>query len=590
MIAVWLKTVSLFSDAEKLRIGFLFLCSVLIGIVQVAGIASIMPFIAALTSPGLVESQPLFSRLYDLLGFDNYRSYVIALGVFCFCILIVTHILELTYSWISVRFINLKEYDLSTALLRSYLTDKFERTSNRNTSELSKNILQDVESVISGILFSGMGIVNSSISTVFIIALLLFMDPWITLSLACVFVVCYGIIFLLLSPTIRKLGADVKDFYSQMFVSTQQALDGLKEIKANNREAYFVQRYAEPRRASALNFIRFKTLEMIPTQLLEVTAFGSVIAVSVYLVYRGDAGGLNYPIIAMFAFAAYRIVPMVRSVFDGMESFNYYRSFLDGIWDDLNRVQTAAIPVDSGRPAKNIASIELRGIHYRYQSSAESALNGIELHISAGERLCLIGASGAGKTTTVDILLGLLAPEKGEIRVNGQIVAGDTYRSVRERIGYVPQDPYLLDETLLSNITFGEPVLDKNRLAWAYEAAGLTEVFGESSEAAAGVLIGQHGGRLSGGQRQRIAIARALYKNPDLLVLDESTNGLDLVMEQQFLNKLATLTDISILFVSHRPSVMKACQRLVVIDKGKVVATGTYDELANSEHHKALLI
>ena len=417
MVAVWLKTVSLFSKGEKLKIGFLFLCSVLIGAVQVAGIASIMPFIAALTTPSLVETQPFLARIYNSFGFESYQSYVIALGILSFFILIITHLLELTYSWISVRFINLKEYELSTSLLNSYLTDRFERTSNRNTSELSKNILQDVENVISGILFSGMGIVNSTVSALFIIALLLFMDPWITVLVACVFILCYGIIFLILSPKIRRLGEDVKEFYAQMYVSTQQALDGLKEIKANNKEPYFVRKYAEPRKASALNFIRFKTMELIPMQLLEVTAFGSVIAVCVYLIYKAENPGLNYSIMAMFAFAAYRIVPMVKEVFDGMESFDYYRSFLDSIWDDLNRTQHEEERAPVQRFFERITHIELRNVHYRYETRSEAALKDVSFSIQAGERVCLIGPSGAGKTTTVDIILGLLQPQSGCVSV-----------------------------------------------------------------------------------------------------------------------------------------------------------------------------
>lgn len=589
MFTLWLKTVSLFSRTEKLKIAALFLCSVLIGLVQVAGIASIMPFIAALTAPGLVESQPLLAKLYNWLGFDSYRAYVIALGVFSFCVLVITHLLELAYSWSSIRFINLKEFDFSTALLNSYLTDEFERTRARNTSELSKHILEDVEYVISGILFSGMEIVNSSISTVFIIALLLFVDPWVTLSAAAIFVVCYGVIFLILSPRIRRLGEDVKDFYSQIFVSTQQALDGLKEIKASDREAYFVRKFAEPRKASALNFIRFKTLELIPMQLLELTAFGSIIAVSIYSIYRTDSPGLTYSIIGMFAFAAYRIVPMMKEVFEGMERFSYYRSFLEGIWDDLKRMQQPARRA-TGTPCARLERLELRDIHFRYESRTDAALSGVDLTVGAGDRICLLGPSGAGKTTTVDIMLGLLAPQQGQMLVNGMPVGREHYGEVRRRIGYVPQSPYLLDDTLANNILFGAEEFDADRFARVYEIAGLAEVFGPSAAAAREVPLGQHGGRFSGGQRQRIAIARALYRNPDLLVLDESTNGLDLATEQQLLERLAVLRDMAILFVSHRPSVMKACSRLFVMDMGRIVVQGGLDAIADSEPYKTLVL
>lgn len=591
MLSVWLKTVSLFSRKEKQKIAILFLCSALVSIVELAGIASIMPFIASLTGPELVKTQPVLSRLYNWFNFDNYRNFIIALGLLSFFILFVSYLLGLTYSWITVRFINIKEYEISTTLLQSYLTQNFEKTSNRNTSELSKNILQDVENVISGILFCGMDIVNSVIATVFIIILLLFMDPVATLSSACVFTICYGVIFRFISPKIQKLGKDVKDLYAQMYISTQEALDGLKEIKANNREAFFVRKYATSRKASAINYIAFSTIDLIPKYLLELTAYGLIIAGSIYFIYQGESLGMNYSIIAMFAFAAYRIIPMVKGVFEGMENFDYYRTFIDILWDDLKYAQQPSVNGTRQKFAcSQIEQIELRDIRFCYKSNIDHTLNNINLTIRTGERICMIGPSGAGKTTTVDIILGLLIPETGSVLINDRIVPPEKFAAVRRRIGYVSQNPYLLDDTVKANIEFGEDTVERERLELAYDVTDLSEIFGSSFKEAMKVKIGQHGGRLSGGQRQRIAIARALCKKPDVLILDESTNGLDLATEQRLLRKLVTLDHMSILFISHRPSIMRACDRLIVIDKGRVVAEGSPAEIASNDLYKTLLI
>ena len=583
MLSVWLRTLALFSADEKRRIYLLFGYSIVIGVFQLVGILAVMPFIAALTSPDLIQTQPLMSTVYHALGFASDRNFVIALGGFLFFVLVVGNILDLAYSWMSVRFFNLKEFELSTALLESYLTHDFATTRNRNTAELSKHILEDVEHVISGILFSGMGIVNSAISCLLIVGLMLFMDPVVTLCVAGVFFLCYGAIFLLLSPRIQQLGKEIQVLYAQMYVSTQQALDGLKEIKAHNNEAEFIRKYAAPRNAAALNCIRFATMEMIPAQLLEMMGLGSVIAVSLFYLYEAEEPGLSYSMIAMFAFATYRIIPMIKEVFDEMESFAYYRTFLDNIWLDLARAHSLR-PAAHARPVfGRLERIELQDIHYQYASQSEPALRGISLTISHGERLCLIGPSGAGKTTTVDILLGLLIPQSGRVLANGKAIEGEEYARVRDRIGYVPQDPYLLDDTLANNIMFGEEPMDVERMAAAYEAAGLLEVFGPFGQSAMNRRIGQHGGRLSGGQRQRIALARALYKAPDVLVLDESTNGLDLVTEQQFLGRLEQLAGVAIIFVSHRPTVMQACRRLAIIDKGEIVAHGSYETLRHTD-------
>jgi ABC-type multidrug transport system fused ATPase/permease subunit len=590
MFSVWLKTVSLFSREEKQKITILFLCSALVSIVDLAGIASIMPFIASLTSPELVETQPLLSQLYHWFGFENYRNYIITLGLLSFCIMLVSYLLNLTYSWVAVRFVNIKEYQISTALLRSYLTQNFEKTSNRNTSELSKNILQDVENVISGILFCGMNIVNSAIAAAFIVVLLLFMDPIATITSTCIFTICYGLIFRFISPKIQKLGQDVKDLYAQMYIATQEALDGLKEIKANDRVAFFVQNYATPRKASAINFIVFKTIDLIPKYLLELTAYGLIIAGSIYFIYQGESLGMNYSIIAMFAFAAYRIIPMVKDVFEGMENFDYYRTFIDILWDDLKYAKQPSI--NGTKPqstSSQIEQIELRDVRFCYESNLEHTLDKISLTIRTGERVCLIGPSGAGKTTIVDIILGLLIPETGSVLINDCIVPSENFASVRRRIGYVSQNPYLMDDTLQANIEFGEDNVESERLELAYDITGLAEIFDSPFKEAMKAMIGQHGGRLSGGQRQRIAIARALYKKTDVLILDESTNELDLATEQRLLKKLDTLGHMSILFISHRPSIMRSCGRLIVIDKGRVVAEGSPAEIESNTLYNMLL-
>lgn len=588
MIAVWLKTVSLFDKAEKRKIAVLLACSVLIALIQLAGVASIMPFVAVLTSPDLIDTQPILAWLRDALGIESHRTFLIALGVLSFVVLVVGHVLDLFYSWASIRFINLKEYELSTDLLMSYLAQDFAKVSNRNTAELSKNVLEDVEKVISGILLSGMEVVNSSLSALFIIGLLLFTDFWITLTIALVFLVCYGVIFLVLSPEIRKLGSRVQDHYAKMYITTQQALDGLKEIKAADKERPFARKYAAVRRTSAIDFIRYGTMELLPKQLLELTAFGAVIGISIFFVYESTEPGVSYSIVAMFAFAAYRIVPMVKEMFDDLESFDYYRSFIDSLWDDLMRVPGPEEDLRPGETAAQIRSIELVDVHFSYEGASRPALAGVDLKLDAGERICLVGPSGAGKTTTVDIVLGLLTPTRGSVLVNGEVIHSAEYGSVRSRIGYVPQRPYLLDDTLGGNILFADEETDEARLATAYAAAGLDEIFGLYGEAALSTAIGQHGARLSGGQKQRVAIARALYRTPDLLILDESTNELDLAAERRILSKLTGLGGLTILFVSHRPSVMKVCDRLIGLEDGRIVVQGTLADLVENAEYRAL--
>ena len=589
MIAIWLKTASLFDSAERRNFMFLFLCSVLLGVFEMIGIASIMPFVAVLTNPEMIETHANFSLIYDFFGFESQKSFVVALGLLVFVMLTLSNLFDVIYCWLNARFVNINSYKLSKSLLRTYVNHNFVKAKKRNTSELSKNILEDVERVVDGIMMAGMDVVNSLISAVLVIFLLLWVNPWVTLTVALVFGCFYTLIFQVLRSRISKLGGEVRQQYSQMYQHTQQALDGLKEIKAYNREADFIQRYSTPRKASALNSIRYDTMELIPTHSLEVMAFGTVIAVSLFFVLAESGSEWGYSIVALFVFSAYRILPMIKGAFDGMESMEYYRSFLEGLWDDLSQThptEPSPLPKSS---CSCIESIEMKDIEFSYDPKKQLTLDKVSLKFSAGERLCLVGTSGAGKTTLIDVLLGLLHPSAGEVRANGVAVSADAFHDIRDRIGYVSQDPYLLDDTLANNILFGRSLDNPERLYRAFELAELADVFQVSHKEAVNIPIGQGGAALSGGQKQRIAIARALYREPDILILDESTNGLDLVTEQHLLAKLESLPSVTLLFVSHRPAVMKFCQRLVVVEQGKVVADSRYDDLVKQPRFRALL-
>jgi ABC-type multidrug transport system fused ATPase/permease subunit len=200
-----------------------------------------------------------------------------------------------------------------------------------------------------------------------------------------------------------------------------------------------------------------------------------------------------------------------------------------------------------------------------------------------------LGASGAGKSTTADILLGLLEPDEGEILFNGQPVTADDIKIWRSRMGYVAESPYLLDDSVVNNIVFGEDEANADRLIWAAGVAGLDDVFGELTKESLDVMVGQYGTNLSNGQKQRIAIARALYRNPDLLILDEATNGLDLISESRLLKSLSALPELTLIFISHRPSIMKFCRQLIIFQQGTTVANGTYEELVLHPEYKDLL-
>jgi ABC-type multidrug transport system fused ATPase/permease subunit len=295
--------------------------------------------------------------------------------------------------------------------------------------------------------------------------------------------------------------------------------------------------------------------------------------------------------LAMFAFAAYRLVPALKDLFDGVAAIRYNMVALEPLWRDYS------VP-DEARTGESVEALVLRhalkldNVSFRYPGSRQEVLSGVELTIPAGTSVCLVGATGAGKSTLVDVLLGLLPPSRGRVIVDGMAVTPDKLREWQRNIGYVPQVASLLDDTVANNIAFGiEPGdIDLGRLERAARIAEIHDFIVTELPDGYRTLVGERGANLSGGQRQRIGIARALYRDPAVLVLDEATNELDLVTEGRILASLRSLENRTLVFVSHKPSVSMACDEVIVLENGRVVARGSYSALtAPGSRYRALL-
>jgi ABC-type multidrug transport system fused ATPase/permease subunit len=296
-------------------------------------------------------------------------------------------------------------------------------------------------------------------------------------------------------------------------------------------------------------------------------------------------------VIAMLAYAAYRLIPALQGLFDGIEAIRYKTAALDALWQDYSDPGTEPA-IATGDAMVPRRSIRLENISFRYPDSRQDTLSGLSLTIPAGRAVCLAGPTGAGKSTTVDLLLGLLPSSAGGITVDGTLVTPGNVRAWRDNIGYVPQVIYLIDDTIASNIALGmEPAdIDYARLERAARIAELHDFVVNELAAGYQTVVGERGARLSGGQRQRIGIARALYREPAVLILDEATNELDLATEARILDSLRALGGRTIIFVSHKPSVATFCDEVVVLESGRIAAQGSYDELtAPGSRHRALL-
>ncbi len=591
MIDDWRKLLSFFSAGEKRQILLLLLSTTVSGLVQAIGVASIMPFIAVVADPALVAENRYLTWAYDALGFTTTNDFLRFLGFFAFVMLLATNLLVGINAWLTFRVCHLGEYNLARRLMSRYLARPYLFLLQRNSSELVKMVVTEIDRVAIGTLMAGINVFSDAVTTLFIVVLLVVIQPWVMTVTLVVLAVAYLLIYLLIMPKVTRLGAEFATLNTEIYKNAHEALDAAKAIKVLGREEHFVERFSRPLLRSSRNAISYSTLDIVPAQSLELVAFGGLVFATVYLIGdTGDAGGI-LPVIAMLAYAAYRLIPALQGLFDGVEAIRYKTAALDGLWQDYSDSSAEPSPTAGGVLVPR-HSIRLDDISFRYPDGRQDTLSGLNLTIPAGRAVCLAGPTGAGKSTTVDILLGLLPPSAGGVRVDDTLVTPGNVRTWRNSIGYVPQVIYLIDDTIANNIALGtEPgEIDYGRLERAARIAELHDFVVSELEAGYQSVVGERGAKLSGGQRQRIGIARALYRDPAVLILDEATNELDLATEARILDSLRALGDRTIIFVSHKPSVATFCDEVVVLESGRIAAQGSYAELtAPGSRHRALL-
>jgi ABC-type multidrug transport system fused ATPase/permease subunit len=593
MIRQWRMLLSIFTRRERLQIYLLLANATVMGLIDVAGIASVMPFIAVLLDDGIIESNRYLNAVYVYFGFASYTQFKVSLGVLSLVTLIVSNAFSAFEMWFMYRFCFLRTHSLCIRLLAKYLHQPYLSFLQRSRAELHKIIVSDVDRVIVGTLMAGIGLFADLVSALFILSLLFFVDSMVTAATLFALGASYVAVHFTIRRRVTQLGEEFVTLDTAIVARTQEALENMKEIKVSRRQNEFVRRLAAPRHRFALNAIRHNTLDLVPSRVIEVVAFGVIIVVALYyLLGRGTSSNV-LPIIALYTFAAYRLVPTLKEIFDGVDTIRYNAPALEVICKDFDRegadTRLRGMPTD---PPPLRHGIEVENVTFAYPGMSGSAVQGLTLHIPAGQLTCVMGPTGAGKSTALDLVLGLMRPDAGRILIDGVPLEEADADAWRASIGYVPQVVNLIDDTVASNIAFGMRAedIDSERLHDAARRAQIHEFIVNGLPSSYETVLGEKGLRLSSGQRQRIGLARALYCDPPVLVLDETTNALDARTERQVIDGLLALEPRrTILFVSHKASVARRSAGIVIVQDGRVVADGPYQELVFDPRFRELL-
>ena len=576
------------SPRQRLQAVGLFGAITAMALLQVAGIASIGPFLALVSDPSVIEANSLLRWTFHTFGFESVTGFLVFVGIAVLAVFTFSNLFAMFTTWLLLRFSWNFSYTLSRTLLRHYLQMPYSFFLRRNTSELSKNVLAEAREVVSGIMVPGMQAVSRTMAAIAIVILLVVIDPFLALATTTVLGGTYLIIYGLVRKRLARTGEGRFSANKAQYQAAGEALGGIKEVKLLGSEPVLLSRYA----GAAKSYAGFRAandiISRLPHYVVEILAFGGLLLIVLYLlIARGDLSQV-VPIVGLYAFASYRLLPAIKEIFTGVTKVRYSLPSLDHITADLAKTAMAqSVQRRLLQPLPLRREITLRGITFRYPGSEEPVLKEIDLRVQASTSVALVGATGSGKTTTADIILGLLEPTTGKLLVDDQPVTPDNVRNWQKNLGYVPQHIYLSDDTIAHNIAFGVPYEDVD-MAAVERAAKVANIHDFTvSELPNGydTVVGERGVRLSGGQRQRVGIARALYHDPSVLVLDEATSALDNVTEENvFAEVQRAATTKTVVMIAHRLSTVRDCDVIYVLDKGRVVAQGTFDHLMKSSN------
>ena len=496
--------------------------------------------------------------------------------------------------YLITKFAQLRRHSISLVLLNSYLSKDYEFFLARDTAELSKTLLSEVDQVVNGVIQPFSSLVAYSSASIALLLFLILINPITTLAALGLIGLSFLLIFLLVRPKMAQLGSKQIEANKGRFKAASEALNGIKEIKLYRRESFYLNQFSKPTYLMA-RYISFnQILSQIPRFLIEAFAFGGIILLAIMLLQKSggiEANNLGniIPLLGLYAFSGLKLLPAIQVVYQSSTQIQFWQSAINNLLKDFIKGLEAKATNEMTGDSINLGifnALELKNLSFSYPKSNQQALEEISFSIQKNDSLAVIGRSGSGKSTLVDIILGLIKPTKGDILINNCNLRENIVRSWQSKIGYVPQEIYLLDSSIYENIAFGIPLekIDRERVRSVSKIAQISSFIENELEFKYEHIIGERGIQLSGGQRQRIGIARALYNDPEIIIFDEATSSLDNKTEKDIIDSLGLVAkDKTLIVIAHRMSSISICNKVLILNNGSVSNFGNYNELKDSD-------
>ena len=589
MFKTFAKIKALLDPRDYAKVFVLLFLMIVTAFMQTAGIASVMPFLAVLSNPEVIDTNAWLSKAFNYFDYQSKDHFLYSLGIAAFVVFMLGTALQALTQWAMTRYSHLQQYELSRRLMADYLRRPYSFFLNRNSGDLAKNVLQETTQAINGGLMPAMRLVSQVLLAGAIVALLVAIYPFLAMTVAITLGSVYGLIYVLARKWLNKIGKDRVQANRERFTVAAEAFAGSKEIRLLGREFDYLERYRNPSKRFAKHQANSVLLQNLPQYAIDAIAFGGILLVVLYLM--DGHGGIEtaLPLIGAYGLAGRQLIPAFQKIFGSVAQMRFNAAAVDNILADLgDQTGSIALPHRSKKIPPLIPSnrIMLDGITYHYPGGEEAALNQLSLSIQANTTVGFVGPSGAGKSTLVDLLLGLLPADKGEIYIDDQPLTETNTRNWQAAIGYVPQHIFLADQSVAANIALGLPEsqIDQIAVEKAARLANLHDFVISQLPQGYETIIGERGVRLSGGQRQRIGIARALYRDPAVIFFDEATSALDNATERAVMEAIHNLSGTkTILLVAHRLSTVKPCDCIYLLVGGELTEQGQWDELINRD-------
>lgn len=555
------------------------LVAIVIGaLAELAGVAIILPIVNLATDDNYAENI-LCRKIMDLTGLQAREEILLVVIGLTIVIYIVKNIyLSWMYSCL-YRFSAVVKKRLAVQLMESYLKQPYAFFLQKNTSDLIRSVNQDTSQLYEVIL-NCLFVASNGLMSLVLLTTVVIVNPVMALVVFLLLVLCAGVIILGVQKKTRYYGRRNQTLSGYLIKYLQQTFEGIKEIKILNSEPYFIRAYANAYQEQTDVVRRYHLVNLIPKYMIEAVVIVGIMAyLGVNIKYNDNYMEL-IPQLAAFVTAAYKMLPAVNAIYAYTNTIIYNRASIDLVYQDIqeaNKIEYAENATSNSLVEKTTLEekIELSHVTFQYAGTEKKILQDVSFDIMKGQSVAFIGPSGGGKTTTVDVILGLMSPQQGKVLVDGKDIR-DNLVGWRNSIGYIPQNIYLTDGSIKNNIALGIPEeeIDMNRIREVLQEAQLTE-FVDGLEQGVETEVGERGIRISGGQRQRLGIARALYRNPDILVFDEATSALDTETEKEVMKSIDSLHGTkTMIMIAHRLSTIENCDVVYKVEGGRVERQG----------------